>query len=274
MEIEGGFSPLGAGNMKVDQALVNRVKGRILLQVEGVGQAWYVHPVTGRRYYLATGMEAYRLMSQLGVGAPSNMIDSIIPQAESSALYQAIGKGGSACEGADCFENGIATDAQTRSVIMYESTLELPDVTATTGGVRILAQYIPGTKKDYASFELIQINSGTMKGGEIVDLMASNEILPEGMTTEEKAQLAQDMEVTYAHLLADLVSVTPRLTCVIKDRAEFLAQWQLVNSALEQRLAGDVTDETAWEDTADSLDNSSVDWEDSSTSCSWQGGAL
>lgn len=53
---------------KGDAALVSRLKGRILLQVESRGEAWYVNPVDGKRYYLKDGPTAYELMRKLGMG--------------------------------------------------------------------------------------------------------------------------------------------------------------------------------------------------------------
>jgi len=49
-------------------SLATRFRGAILLQVESHGEAWYVHPTSLKRYYLADGTEAYKLMRQLGVG--------------------------------------------------------------------------------------------------------------------------------------------------------------------------------------------------------------
>lgn len=50
------------------ESLSNRLKGRILLQVEDKGQAWYVEPRTGERHYMANGNEAYNIMRDLGIG--------------------------------------------------------------------------------------------------------------------------------------------------------------------------------------------------------------
>lgn len=55
-------------SVAVDQKLVERLKGRILLQIEAKGEAWYVNPKDGRRYYLADGGVAYQIMKNLGVG--------------------------------------------------------------------------------------------------------------------------------------------------------------------------------------------------------------
>ena len=48
--------------------LTTKLKGRILLQVESHGEAWYVNPKDAKRYYLANGSEAYNIMRDLGVG--------------------------------------------------------------------------------------------------------------------------------------------------------------------------------------------------------------
>ena len=39
--------------------LAKILAGRILLQVESYGRAWYVDPVSWERYYLQDGNEAY-----------------------------------------------------------------------------------------------------------------------------------------------------------------------------------------------------------------------
>lgn len=51
-----------------NSSLVNRLKGRILLQVEENGEAWYVNPVDGLRYYMSDGQAAYDLMRTKALG--------------------------------------------------------------------------------------------------------------------------------------------------------------------------------------------------------------
>lgn len=51
-----------------DTKLVNRLKGRILLQVERNGEAWYVNPTDGLRYYMKNGEAAYDLMRTKALG--------------------------------------------------------------------------------------------------------------------------------------------------------------------------------------------------------------
>lgn len=51
----------------VAQAALN-LNGRILLQVEDQGQAWYVNPLNSQRYYLGRPSDAYSVMRSLGLG--------------------------------------------------------------------------------------------------------------------------------------------------------------------------------------------------------------
>jgi len=53
---------------KISQALVKRLSGRILLQTEGAGQAWYVNPVNGTKYFLGYPADAFAVMRKLGLG--------------------------------------------------------------------------------------------------------------------------------------------------------------------------------------------------------------
>lgn len=54
-----------------------RVRGRILLQVQEHGEAWYIHPDSGKRFYLGRPDDAFRIMRELGLGATDSDIESI-----------------------------------------------------------------------------------------------------------------------------------------------------------------------------------------------------
>lgn len=62
---------------KIDDKLVKRLLGRILLQVEAHGEAWYVNPKDTKKYYMADGNEAYRIMRYLGVGITNKDLEKI-----------------------------------------------------------------------------------------------------------------------------------------------------------------------------------------------------
>ncbi len=51
-----------------DAALANRLSGKILLQVEDHGEAWFVDPVSKKRHFLGRPEDAFRIMRNLGLG--------------------------------------------------------------------------------------------------------------------------------------------------------------------------------------------------------------
>ena len=53
---------------KIKKDLSSKMKGKILLQVENHGEAWYVNLKTSKRHYMANGDEAYNIMRDLDVG--------------------------------------------------------------------------------------------------------------------------------------------------------------------------------------------------------------
>jgi hypothetical protein len=55
-------------NITNAQDLSDRLSGKILLQVEGVGQAWYIDPGTKERAFLGRPADAFRIMRELGLG--------------------------------------------------------------------------------------------------------------------------------------------------------------------------------------------------------------
>lgn len=52
----------------IDYNFAKRMSGSILLQVEGVGEAWYVNPTDLNKYYLGRPDDAFRIMRELSLG--------------------------------------------------------------------------------------------------------------------------------------------------------------------------------------------------------------
>ncbi|MBI4281795.1 hypothetical protein HY625_03170 [Candidatus Uhrbacteria bacterium] len=65
-------------------SLMTRLSGRILLQVEAHGEAWYVYPKDGHRYFLGRPDDAFKLMRHLGLGITDANL-AVIPIASNSA---------------------------------------------------------------------------------------------------------------------------------------------------------------------------------------------
>lgn len=76
-EVRNGFSPIGEGTLNIDNFLANSLKGKILLQVESRGEAWYVNPEDGKRYYMKDGAQAYQIMRFLSLGITNDDLRKI-----------------------------------------------------------------------------------------------------------------------------------------------------------------------------------------------------
>lgn len=68
--------------------LSDRLSGRILLQVEDKGEAWYVNPENKKRHYLGRPSDAFLIMRDLGLGISDKDFDSF----KDSAPAQLAGK--------------------------------------------------------------------------------------------------------------------------------------------------------------------------------------
>ncbi len=76
-EVRNGYDPNGSGRSSKNVSFGEKQKGKILLQVEGHGEAWYVNPGDGKRYFLGRPADAFRVMRSLGLGVSNNDFDSL-----------------------------------------------------------------------------------------------------------------------------------------------------------------------------------------------------
>ncbi|RLC37766.1 hypothetical protein DRH27_03560 [Candidatus Falkowbacteria bacterium] len=67
-ELESGYNPKGAGSLSTDINFTNSHLGKIFLQIEGNGEAWYVNPNDAKRYFLGRPADAFNVMRFLGLG--------------------------------------------------------------------------------------------------------------------------------------------------------------------------------------------------------------
>jgi len=77
-------------NANIDYTFANKLKGYILLQVESVGEAWYVNPADGKRYYMKDGVAAYQMMRQFGLGITNANLSKLPQEGEVKAFPTAL----------------------------------------------------------------------------------------------------------------------------------------------------------------------------------------
>lgn len=71
-EVQNGYNPNGNGKMNIDNNFSNKQKGKIFLQVENNGEAWYINPENSKRYFLGRPADAFNVMRNLGLGISNN----------------------------------------------------------------------------------------------------------------------------------------------------------------------------------------------------------
>lgn len=85
-ELRNGYNPFGSGSAGYDMAFAKANKGKIFLQVENGGAAWYINPADSKAYYLGRPGDAFNVMRFLGVGATNDAI-SRIPRGDQYQPY-------------------------------------------------------------------------------------------------------------------------------------------------------------------------------------------
>lgn len=68
---------LKAKSICATNSLANRLKGKILLQVQSRGEAWYIDPRNCQRIYLKDGEAAYQVMRNLGAGITNANLEKL-----------------------------------------------------------------------------------------------------------------------------------------------------------------------------------------------------
>ena len=76
-EIENNYNPLGVGKLNIDKNFTKTNLGKIFLQTEKQGQAWYINPTDNKRYYLGKPADAFEIMKKLSLGITNTDINKI-----------------------------------------------------------------------------------------------------------------------------------------------------------------------------------------------------
>jgi len=75
-EILNGYNPLGTGKISYDHNFTRRHGGKIFLQVERNGEAWYINPDDNKRYFLGRPSDSFNIMRNLGLGISNSNLNN------------------------------------------------------------------------------------------------------------------------------------------------------------------------------------------------------
>lgn len=77
-EIQNGYSPtIRSEKAEYNYEFAAKNKGKIFLQVQNGGEAWYVNPNDSKRYFLGRPQDAFSVMRNLGVGISEKDFENI-----------------------------------------------------------------------------------------------------------------------------------------------------------------------------------------------------
>jgi len=76
-ELQNNYNPLGEGSLSIDKNFQEKQKGKIFLQVENNGEAWYVSPQDGKRHFLGRPNDAFSVMRNQGLGISNTDLEKI-----------------------------------------------------------------------------------------------------------------------------------------------------------------------------------------------------
>jgi len=77
VELENGYNPWDSGKQPIDNNFAKAQAGKIFLQVEKNGEAWYVSPSDNKRYFLGRPNDAFQVMRSLGLGISNSDFDNL-----------------------------------------------------------------------------------------------------------------------------------------------------------------------------------------------------
>lgn len=80
-EIENNYNAIGTGTSPIDADFTLAQAGKIFLQTQRAGEAWYLNPLDQKRYYLGRPADAFLIMKTLSLGITNNSLSAIAPAA-------------------------------------------------------------------------------------------------------------------------------------------------------------------------------------------------
>lgn len=145
---------LGFAASTIDAKLVNRLKGAILLQTESHGEAWYLNPKDGKRYYMKDGATAYEMMRKFGAGISNSDLNKIpvgtlpLMNTQQNTVQPSQGTAQAPSESGELITNVLGQD-----IILSPTTLRFLSSTESSTITGVL-----GTKQASGGAKFISVN--------------------------------------------------------------------------------------------------------------------
>lgn len=289
-EIYYGYDPLGPNKLEFDSALVDRLRGRVLLQMEDGARAWYVHPEEGRRYPLE-GMQ----VTQATLRALAEPVDwssfASIPMDDASAeLGLALQNGVYRCKTIDCFVDRVLGQESAQ----FSYTLD-PDVSYE--GVQLVGdfaidlrlQYVNGIEGEHLFIFVDDYRVPSLEIQEALSVLRSKDFQEEieyyigdeflelflAMSEDDQEQFMSNVASIYDLIIADINELIPYSGCLVEDREMFATYVGALFPLFDEFLSGGQLTEDRLFALEDQIISYNFDFDDNpSLSCTVEGGFM
>ncbi|MFA6099980.1 MAG: hypothetical protein WC750_03840 [Patescibacteria group bacterium] len=156
--------PMAAGASTYDSALAKSMQGRILLQVESHGEAWYVRSKDLKRYYMKDGAAAYSIMRFFSLGI-ADVDLAKIPQVSNTAEMKAATSACASNSLGNRFRGEILLQVQQHGEAWYVDPVKCRAIYMKDGAVAYEVMRFLGFGAFTRDLEKIQ-DGGTVPGGD------------------------------------------------------------------------------------------------------------
>ncbi len=171
-EILNGYNPLGEGRLNIDHDFTNKHLGKIFLQVERNGEAWYIDPVSKKKYFLGRPATAFQIMRDFGLGITKENLEKI-ENAEQKTMIQDPKYPHDTNDGKNTINEAASAIrakniAETQSLFVPEmgASLEYSLKNMSDENILLLANFLSGAKLHSSSpNKLVYKNTAYFNGG-------------------------------------------------------------------------------------------------------------
>lgn len=250
------FQKIAQAGMEVDGDLnlAKRLSGRIIIETEKNGEAWYVYPKDFKKYYLGRPDDAFKLMRELGLGISRENLAKVHKPGydESIDSYSEYSYKKEVAVGEDTFYIDIVSIdlSKPKLKIITEVSSPTPDINnASYFGAKTLGEYvfnnngfagINGTYfcsssgcggTNYYFFPVYDTNSGKLVNSEKLKYWTTGPLFAFDVNNKfyyfkdsREFESVSSFEAKYGVELSAAIGNKPRL---IEDGMDLLIEWDL-----------------------------------------------
>lgn len=111
LEVLNGYSPVKKGELGWEFSFAKKNAGKIFLQVQNKGQAWYISPKDNKKYLLADPQEISLLVGKFGLGITNGNLNQIITGYSELPSESPNNTGNTGCPNCSVSNNNETSDA-------------------------------------------------------------------------------------------------------------------------------------------------------------------